>query len=74
MPELHHYTFLSALAVLSEKTHMIENLFIHEEPNEAFVFGVRCLKDGHKIEVLIDELIPVESDTLSPAFSRCKET
>ena len=73
LPELHDYAFISALAILAEKKHMIENLFISEEPNEAGVFGVKLLKDGHKIEVLIDDFVPVESDSLSPAFSRCKQ-
>jgi hypothetical protein len=63
LPELHNYTFISALAVLAEKKHMIENLFISEEPNEQGVYGIRLLKDGHKIEVLIDDFLPIESDS-----------
>lgn len=56
--------FLSAVSALAEKPERIKKLFQndHLEPNEAGIYGVRVCKNGHWIDIVVDDWIPVKGD------------
>ena len=64
--------FLSALAILSQRPHLIERLFITKEYNSEGVYRVRLCNGGHWQIVTIDDLFPCEPKG-GPIFSGCSD-
>eukprot|EP01080_Neovahlkampfia_damariscottae_P009084 gene9084-1179_t len=61
---------LSALNIISQKIHLIQNLFVNSNA-EYGVYSFRFYKNGWK-EIIIDDLIPCHEKTLVPIFTQSK--
>lgn len=62
--------FLSSLAALSERPERIKELFCSEKVNEHGVYGANFYKNGIKMTVVVDDLIPCEGKGNEVAFAR----
>ena len=60
--------FLSSLAAIAEKPDRIRNMFLNEDANEYGVYGTTMFKNGIKMQVIIDDLIPCKGNKV--AFAR----
>ena len=65
--------FLSSLAALAEKPERIRDLFLSQEANQYGVYGANLFKNGIKMIVLVDDLIPcLGKNTSEIEFSKSK--
>ena len=60
--------FLSSLAALSERPERIRNMFLNDDANDFGVYGTTMFKNGVKMQVIIDDLIPCKGNKV--AFAR----
>lgn len=59
---------MSSLAALAENPERIRKLFLNKEPNDVGVYGAEMYKNGEKMAVVIDDLIPCKGNQV--AFAR----
>lgn len=60
--------FLSSLAALAENSDRIRQLFLNDEANEAGIYAAYMYKNGIKMVVIIDDLVPCKGNDV--AFAR----
>jgi hypothetical protein len=61
--------FLSSLSVLAERPKRIERLFRHDIANNVGVHRITLHPNGHRKDVIVDDLFPCSPVTRKPLFS-----